>query len=219
MAEAFELPVAVDNDVNLAVLGEQWFGAGRGARNIILLALGTGMGGGVVIDGVIYRGHHEAAGEVGYFLPGIQALGCRYDDGFGAMENIVSGLGIAKRATALLSAGQPASEPPPLSAGEVFEAARRGEAWAVQVVDETVDYLSVAVANVATLLDPEVIILGGGIANSADMLIAPILKRIDGAIQHTPRLVASQLGSKATVMGAISLVLHLTKDYYAVRRL
>ena len=114
---------------------------------------------------------------------------------------------------------EPAAELENLAASDVFEAARRGDAWALQIVDETIDYLSLVVANVATLLDPEVIILGGGIANSADLLIGPILQRIDGVIQHTPRLVASQLGSQATVMGAISLVLQLTKDYYLVRRL
>lgn len=219
LAEEFDLPAAVDNDVNLAVLGEQWFGAGRGARNMILLSLGTGMGGGMVIDGVLYRGFHEAAGEVGYMLPDNKALGRRYADGFGALENIVSGTGITRRAAKLLAAEGHSVEAEALSANLVFEAARGGERWALKIVAETVDYLSLAVANVATLLDPELVILGGGIAGSADLLIDPILQRIDGTIQHTPRIVASELGSKATAMGAIPLVLQMTKDYYLVRRL
>jgi glucokinase-like ROK family protein len=218
IAQQINLPVAVDNDVNLAVLGEQWFGAGRGVSNLVLLAIGTGMGAGLVIDGVIYRGYNEAAGEVGYLLPGIQALRKRYDQ-FGAMENIVSGSGIAERARSLMNGSRPAPELLALTAADVFDAARQGETWARQIVDETADYLSMAIANIATLLDPELVILSGGVSHSTDLLIAPILERIEGVIQHIPRLVVSELGAKATVMGAIALVLHLTKDYYVVRRL
>jgi len=218
IADRFHLPVVVDNDVNLAVLGEQWFGAGKGVSNLLLLAIGTGMGAGLVIDGVIYRGHNEAAGEVGYFLPEVGALGKRYDQ-FGAMENIVSGTGIAERAKRLLSGSRPEYELELLTASEVFEAARKGESWAIQIVEETADYLSMVIADISTLLDPELIILSGGVSNSTDLLIPPILKRLDGVIQHIPRLEVSALGAKATVMGAISLILHLTKDYYVVRRL
>ncbi len=218
LIERFNLPVVVDNDVNLAVLGEQWFGVGKGVNNMLLLAIGTGVGAGLVIDGIIYRGHNEAAGEVGYFLPGVQALGRRYDH-FGAMESIVSGIGIAERARQLLSGTKSEEELMALSASDVFEAARNGQPWANQIVNETVDYLTITIANISTLLDPELIILSGGVSNSTDLLIPPILQRLEGVIQHIPRLEVSTLGSKATAMGAISLILHLTKDYYVVRRL
>jgi glucokinase len=218
IADRFHLPVVVDNDVNLAVLGEQWFGAGRGVNNLLLLAIGTGMGAGLIIDGVIYRGHNEAAGEVGYFLPEVGALGKQYDQ-FGAMESIVSGTGIAERAKRLLNGIKLEDELNSLTASEVFDAARKGEAWAIQIVDETADYLSMVIADISTLLDPELIVLSGGVSNSTDLLIDPILKRLDGIIQHIPRFEVSALGAKATVMGAISLILHLTKDYYVVRRL
>jgi glucokinase len=218
LQDHFKLPVVVDNDVNLAVLGEQWFGAGRGVNNLVLLAMGTGLGAGLVIDGVIYRGHHEAAGEVGYFLPGIDAIGRRYEQ-FGAMENIVSRTGIAERARELLRQTRPAAELGALTAEDVFLAACRGEPWASQIVDETADYLSLVVADISTLLDPELVILSGGVSECTQILIPPILQRIQGLIQHVPRIEVSTLGAKATVMGAISLVLHLTKDYYVVRRL
>jgi glucokinase len=218
IADRFHLPVVVDNDVNLAVLGEQWFGAGRGVNNLLLLAIGTGMGAGLVIDGVIYRGHHEAAGEVGYILPGVDSFNQRYDQ-FGAMENIISGTGIADRAKRLLNGSKPGAGWDALSASEVFDAARHGESWAKQIVDETVDYLSMVIADISTILDPELIILSGGVSNSTDLLIPPILERLGGVIQHVPRIEVSTLGAKATVMGAISLILHLTKDYYVVRRL
>jgi glucokinase-like ROK family protein len=218
IADRFHLPVVVDNDVNLAVLGEQWFGAGKGVNNLVLLAIGTGMGAGIVIDGLIYRGHTESAGEVGYRLPGISALGQRYDR-FGAMESTVSGPGIAERAKRLLNGSRPEVELQALTASNVFDAARQGESWAVQIMDETADYLSMVIADISTLLDPELIVISGGVSNSTDLLIPPILRRLDGVIQHIPRLEASTLGAKATVMGAISLILHLTKDYYIVRRL
>ena len=218
ITECFRLPVVVENDVNLAVLGELWFGVGRGLRNLVLLSIGTGVGAGIVIDGMLYRGHNYASGEVGYFIPGIEDLGQQYKR-FGAMEEIISDIGLIKRARTLLSRIQPEMDLSSLTAKDIISAARRGETWANQLIDETADYLAMVIANIATLLDPDLIILGGGISSSADLLIPRILSRIEGVIQHVPRLEASSLGARATVMGAISMVLHLTKDYYVVRRL
>ena len=218
LSERFHLPVVVDNDVNLAVLGEQWFGTGQGIHNLVLIAIGTGMGAGLVIDDVIYRGHHEAAGEVGYLLPDVKALDQRYDQ-FGAMENIVSGSGIAARAARLLSTSQPSEKIEAITANDVFDLARQGEPWAIQIVQETADYLSLVIANTSTLLDPELIILSGGVSTSLAQLVPLILERLDGVIQYIPRVEVSTLGAKATAMGAISLILHLTNNYYLVRRL
>jgi glucokinase len=218
ITECFQLPVVVDNDVNLAVLGELWFGVGRGLRNLVLLSIGTGVGAGIVIDGMLYRGQNSASGEVGYFIPGIEALGQRYEQ-FGAMEEIISDIGLVNRARPLLSSLWPEMDLGSLTAGDIISSARRDEPWAKQLMDETADYLGMVVANIATLLDPDLIILGGGISSSADLLIPRILSRIEGVIQHIPRLEASSLGARATVMGAISTVLHLTKEYYVVRRL
>jgi predicted NBD/HSP70 family sugar kinase len=155
---------------------------------------------------------------VGYFIPGIDALGQRYEQ-FGAMEGIISDIGLVKRARTLLSSLQPEMDLSLLTAGDIVSAARRDEPWANQLIVETADYLGMVIANIATLLDPDLIILGGGITSSADLLIPQILSRIEGVIQHIPRLEASSLGARATVMGAISTVLHLTKEYYVVRRL
>jgi predicted NBD/HSP70 family sugar kinase len=176
------------------------------------------MGAGLVIDGVIYRGHNEASGEVGYLLPEVGALGKRYDH-FGAMENIVSGTGVAERAKRLLNGIKTDAELDALTANDVFDAARNSETWAIQIVDEIADYLAMVIANVSTLLDPELVILSGGVSSTTDLLVPHILERLDGVIQHIPRLEASTLGARATAMGAISLILHLTKDYYVVRRL
>ncbi len=209
--------VIVENDVNLAALGEQWFGAGIGVNNMILIAIGTGVGAGLIIDGCIYRGHSESAGEVGYLVSNTTSLGKLFD-GFGSLEKIVSGSSIAERGRVLLAGQNPTDQIEKLTSEGVFNAARKGEAWAIQNIDETVDYLSMAIANISTIIDPELIVLGGGVANSADMLIPPIVKKIEGVIQHLPRLVASTLGPRASVMGAITMTLHSAKEYYVLCR-
>jgi glucokinase-like ROK family protein len=215
--DRFDVPVFVENDVNLAALGEFGFGAGRGAQNLVTIAVGTGIGAGIIIGGILYRGHNQAAGEVCYMLPGTEFLGQHYDE-FGALECLASATGVVKRARQLMmQEGMSLLEE--LSAEDVFAAARSGEPWAQQVVSETVDYLSLAIANISATLDPEVIILGGGVAHSADLLIEPILQRIEGVVPFVPRLVASPLERRAVVMGAIMLVLNLTTEYFAVKQL
>jgi glucokinase len=218
LEQATGIPVSVDNDVNLAVLGELWFGAGRNVKNLALITVGTGIGSGIVINGVLYRGTHEASGEIGYFLPGRPFLGKRYQ-GFGALEQLASGNGIAERARLALRGKRTEAELAALTAEEVFQAARESHAWAIGVIDETVDYLAMAVANVQALLDPELIVLGGGVARSADLLIQPILRRLEGGLPYPPALVPSALGSQAAVMGAIVHVLHNTDDFFVVQKL
>ena len=93
------------------------------------------------------------------------------------------------------------------------------EAWARAVVEETVDYLAIAVANVSVSFDPELIVLGGGMSGSADLLIEPVLRRLAGSMPNLPRLVASPLGRRAAAMGAIVNVLHNTADFYLLRKL
>jgi glucokinase-like ROK family protein len=216
LAERFGLPVVVENDVNLAALGEYGFGAARGASSAACIAVGTGIGAGIVIDRKIYRGFNQSAGEVGYLPPDVSYLGRRYE-GFGALESIASGSGVERRARQRLQElNLPTPEQGP-SAEEVFKAARQGEAWARCVVDETVSYLAFAVAVISAVLDPEVIVLGGGVARSADMLIEPILSELEGVIPVHPNLVPSSLGFRAAVLGAIMLVLDTTTDHVAVK--
>ena len=217
ITDRFHIPVFVENDVNLAALGEWGFGAGRGARSLVCITVGTGIGAGIVIGGGLHRGHNQAAGEIGYLPPGPAFLGRHYDQ-FGALETLVSGNGVAERGRQLLKKEGLPIPAAGLSAEDVFAAARRGESWAQRVVDETVDYLSLAIASVSTVLDPELIVLGGGVARSVDLLIEPILKRLDGVVPYVPRLVASPLERRAAVMGAIMLVLHATTEHFVVRR-
>jgi len=215
--DRFDVPVFVENDVNLAALGELGFGAGRGVQNLVVITVDTGIGAGIIVGGALYRGHNQAAGEVCYMLPGVEFLGRDYDQ-FGALESLASATGIVKRAHQLMME-EGILVPEDLSAEDVFAAARNGDSCAQQVVSETVNYLSLAIANISATLDPEVIVLGGGVARSDDLLIEPILQRIKGVVPFVPRLVASPLGHLAVVMGAIMLVLNITTEYLAVKRL
>jgi glucokinase len=106
-----------------------------------------------------------------------------------------------------------------LRAGDVFDAARRREKWALSIVKDVIDYLAIAVANLSVCFDPELIVLGGGLTGFADMLVEPILRRVEGCIPSPPRLVVSSLGLRATVMGAITNVLHNTSNFYVVHKL
>lgn len=218
LACCFPLPITVDNDVNLAALGELWFGAGQKAQDMVLITIGTGIGAGIIIDGAIYRGAHEASGEIGHMIPGREFLGERFVE-YGALEACASGTGMAERALKALEANRQAPSVDGLASEEVFDAARQGQEWACQVVADTVDFLAIAIANLAVSLDPELIVLGGGVSRSADLLVGPILRRLDGMIPALPRLEVSPLGRRAAAMGAIINVLYNTDDYYLVRKL
>lgn len=216
--ERYNLPITVDNDVNLAALGELWFGAGQNVQNMILITLGTGIGAGVIIDGALYRGAKEASGEIGNMIPGKEFLGKDYR-AFGALESVASGTGIAARARELLKSKWSPEELSNLISEDVFEAARKGEDWARIIIHETVDTLSIAIANLVAIFDPELVVLGGGVSRSADLLIEPIRTRIAIALPNPAKLVVSDLGLQATVMGAITNVLHNTSNFYVVHKL
>ena len=217
LTEHYGLPITVDNDVNLAAMGELWFGAGQNIQNMILIVSGAGIGAGIIIDGALYRGASEASGEIGNFIPGREFLGKNYQE-FGALEQVASGIGIVERARAKLMS-KSHSELASLTADDVFIAAHQGQPWATSIIDETVDYFAIAVANLAVSFDPQLIVLGGSVSPFADLLIAPILRRLEGTIPTLPQLVVSKLGLRAGVMGAITNVLHNTSNFYVVSKL
>ena len=214
----YGLPITVDNDVNLAAMGELWFGAGQDVQNMILIVSGKGIGAGIVIDGALYRGGSEASGEIGNFIPGREFLGKNYQD-FGALESVASGTGILEQARTSLRSSRDEGALNSMTEDDVFTAARKGEPWATSIIDETVDYLAIAIANLAVSFDPELIVLGGSITPFIDLLVEPILRRIQGTIPTTPKLVPSSLGLRAGVMGAVTNVLHMTSSFYVVHKL
>lgn len=215
LEERFGLPVFVENDLNLAALGELGFGAGQGMQTLVAVAVGTGIGAGIIVNGALFRGAHQSAGEIGYLPPSVEWLGRHYT-GFGALESLAAGTGIVERAFARIARDSLTVDCADLSAQAVFAAARSGTAWAQAVVDETVDYLSLGLAAICVLIDPEVIVLGGGVAQSADLLLEPIRQRLDGVVPVLPRIVASPLERRAAAMGAIMLVLNATSGAMVV---
>jgi glucokinase-like ROK family protein len=204
--ERFHSPVVVENDVNLMALGEYGYGVGRGIQNLVLLAFGTGIGSGIIINGRLYRGSTFSAGEVGHMVPGQKFLSGKYEHTHGALEFMCSGTGIASQANAYLHEYDKAGDSP-VTAKDVFEAARKGEEWAVKIVSDVVDYITISVANTIVTIDPEEIIFSGGVFESADLLLEPIKKRLDGLIPMHPSIVLSDLGPQAAIMGAAHQVL------------
>jgi glucokinase len=208
----YKLPITVDNDVNLAALGELWFGAGQDAQNMVLITLGAGIGAGIIIDGTLYRGSNEASGEIGHMIPGREFLGKSYVD-FGVLESLASATGMIKK----IPKNSSAANNPSIEA--IFEAYRQGQAWARNLLEDVTDTLAIAIANLTVLLDPELIVLGGPLTPHAGFLAEGISRRMQGTIPSAPRLETSNLGLRATVMGAIVTVLHNTSNFYVVHKL
>lgn len=218
LSKRYKLPITVDNDVNLAALGEHWFGAGQHTQNMVLIVVSAGIGAGIIINGSLYRGSKEASGEIGHTIPGREFLGKSHRD-FGALESVASGTAMIERARAVLKSGHDGAGLNRLLSEDIFKAAQEGQKWATSIIDEIVDYLAIAVANLSVSFDPEVIVLGGSATNFANMLVEPILYRIEGLVPTPPKLVVSNLGLRATVMGAIITVLHNTSNFYVVHKL
>lgn len=224
LQEALGLPVFIENSVNLIALGESWRGAGQGLRNLLCIQLGDGIGAGLILNGQLYRGSHFAAGEVGYIIPNESYLGQTYD-GYGCLEGIAGSTGIVQRSRQRLEAGQSSIlvelwqvDPAGLTVETVLSAAKAGDSLALAVVQETVDYLSIAVANMACIIDPDRIIIGGDLAEFGDLFVEPIRTRIEGLIPVTPEICLSDLGLDAPVLGAVATALRQTSDWLFVQR-
>jgi glucokinase len=198
------VPVRVENDLNLAALGEHAVGAGKGKRSMFLLAVGTGIGGASIIDGRLWRGRHNAAGEIGGLLPGPEFLGWR-DRDWGAFEAHASGSGLALEARKAASAEGVHPPADQMKGERLFAAAAEGVTWARKVVDRAVDLWTVAIGAVQVVLDPDVIVLSGGVADSAARYLPEIAARLTAALPQAPEVVLSTLGYRAGVLGTRAL--------------
>lgn len=217
-------PVFVENDINLSALGEFWYGREQNVKNLVCITVGTGVGAGIIINGELYRGMGEAAGEVGYFLPDTSFLG-ESRDGYGALESLAARPGIITQAKALMR-DDPDSmlwemcggNVNALRVSHVMDAAVSGDSSALSIVERVADLLSLMIANVSVVINPELIILKGYIERYPEMFMPLITERIKGAIPQVPRVVASEYGNGAVVIGAAILVLYGTDEYVYVRR-
>lgn len=191
-----ELPVVLENDVNMIAVGERRFGAGRAASSMIVIALDTEIGAGVVIAGDLVRGAHNSAGEIGYVLTSPDALRHRYPE-FGDLESRVTGEGLVEQAR---DAGLADT-----TAAAVFQAATRGDADALRLAEQAVEHLTVAIANMAALVDPELIVLSGPVGHAIEPWIASMMRNLEGRIPHVPQIVVSTLGMQAALLGGAAL--------------
>jgi predicted NBD/HSP70 family sugar kinase len=189
-----------ENDVNLAALGERWHGLGVGVDHFVYLHLGTGVGLGIVVDGELYRGAAGAAGEVGY-LP-LWGTDVRDAESRrrGPLDHAASADGVVRAAK---RAGMTGS----LTAAKVFEAAAQGETTARRVVRAEADRIALTIAAIAAVLDPELVILGGGIGANGDLLLDPVRDRLADVSPFQPRIEVSQLREEATLYGSVSMAL------------
>ena len=223
MEDQFGIPTFVENDVNLAALGESQFGVGRGVQNLACIFCGTGIGGGLIVNGELFRGHEGAAGEAGYMVPHPHLLAHSYDDAFGCLESLAGGPGVVRRAKEALGRNTEtnlsayANGPNTLTAKQVFQAAREGDALAQEVVNQTVDYLAQAAANVVCILNPEMVILGGALTRSGDLLLEPVRERVRRVVPFMPQIVLTELGDDAVLYGAIALAIRATREDISIQ--
>lgn len=211
--EAVRLPASLDNDANCATLGEWWLGAARGARHVVGLTLGTGIGGGLILDGRLYHGVSDVAGELGHST--IDSTGRRCGCGnYGCLEAYASGPAIAERAREALAGGEPSALPQlvggdlaRLTAATVYAAAKDGDRLALEVVRDTARFLGTGVANLLNIFNPEVVVLAGGVTQAGDALFEPmraeVRRRAFKPAVDACRIVPGEL-KHAGVIGAVA---------------
>ena len=208
----FGIPVSVEYDGHTAVLGEWWMGAGCGYQSIVSVIIGTGVGGGMVLDGNLVRGINRLAGAVGWFIMD-HPVQCTQEKerSLGSWEARIAGPGIALRASRLLETEKSAhsvlsatgKDP---TAEDVFEAASQGDALALRITAEEAELLGMGLANIVSLVNPEIIILGGSVGSHAGFLLPQIKTIVDRYAQpisaQSVKIVTSRLGTDAGLLGA-----------------
>ncbi|WP_310551343.1 ROK family glucokinase [Paenibacillus glufosinatiresistens] len=207
-------PVRIDNDANVAALGEAWSGAGRGIDNCVCYTLGTGVGGGIIINGKIYQGYAGLAGELGHIsvVPDLEAIQCGCGK-MGCLETVSSATGIIRMATDAVARGDRTtlSLVEQITAKDVFDAAKAGDEVALRIVGRAAFYLGKSMAAFAAVLNPEVFIIGGGVSKAGDILFDEV-RRVFAQLTPAPlqtgvSIIPAQLGNDAGIVGAAGLLL------------
>lgn len=214
VSDAVGLPATLDNDANCAILGEAWKGAGRGAVSVVGLTVGTGIGGGIVINGRLYHGASDMAGEFGHMT--IDSTGRRCQCGnYGCLEAYASGPAIALRAVEAIETGYESQinemvkgNLDKITAQTVYEAARDGDPLAQEVVRDTARFLGAGVANIINILNPEVFIICGGVTQAGNALFQPLRNEVRRRAfrpgVNACRIVPGELPGTAGVFGAVA---------------
>ena len=216
MRERVGLPVYIDNDANVAALAEFLFGAGRGARNVVMLTIGTGIGGGLILDGEIFRGSTGAAAELGHIVIVEDGLPCQGNcPNHGCVETYASGTAIAREGKAAgerepdSALGRALAEGP-IVGKTVTQLAMDGDPLAAEVVAEAGRHLGVALASLANIFNPDVFVIGGGVSVVGDLMLDPAREELRARalppMNKTPVQLA-ELGPEAGMIGAAAMAL------------
>ena len=214
LSELLSLPVTAGNDANVAALGEMWKGGGEGYLDVVLLTLGTGVGGGIIINGEIAPSHRGVGGELGHITVNPDEEATCNCGNHGCLEQYASATGVVRIAKKLLAASKEESSLRTLetvTAKDVFDAAKAGDHLAVEAVEVLGKYLGLVVANVALTVDPDVFVIGGGVSKAGQVLIDVITKyyhkfaKIIG--DNKAKVVLAKLGNDAGIYGAARMVL------------
>jgi len=216
LREKLDLPVAIDNDANLAALGEAWMGAGRNIDSIVLLTLGTGIGGGFVQRGEVFHGHFENAAELGHTIVVPDGLLCSCGQ-YGCLERYASAAAVARRTVDAVKSGASSSLAEVLEAGEPIDServvahAKAGDELSLRLWDEACRYLAIACVNLQHTLNPARVILGGGMSGAGAFLLDRVrdhFARIKWNLHDDyPEIVLAELGNEGGVIGAARLIL------------
>ena len=216
LAERLQTDVFIDNDANLAALGEHVYGAGRGVAHMVYFTVSTGVGGGLILDNRLYHGVGDGAGELGHMqlLPDGPLCNCGVH---GCLEALASGTAMAREARQLIAAGQgreilkqAGGDVQSVSAVTIAAAAGGGDPEAAGIIAQAATYLGIGVASVINILNPELIVLGGGIMEIGEPVWREVHREVKtralSASAQQVRLVPAQLGGRAGVMGALALL-------------
>jgi predicted NBD/HSP70 family sugar kinase len=207
VGERLGIDVTLENDVNLAAVGERWAGVARGVDDFAFLSVGTGMGMGLVLGGELHRGNHGAAGEVDWALAGL------------AEDVDPSADGVAALAARVAPAGSTGTSlAPPYDARAVFAAARRGDPLGRTVVEEVARRIAAHITPIAAVADPALVVLGGGLGANGDLLLTPVRRLLAAWIPYPPQVEISSLGEAAVLMGALAVGLRSALDNVFVNR-
>ena len=214
LRERFGVPVVLENDANCQGLAEHQFGAGRGFRHLLFVTVSTGIGGGIIIDDELYTGASGAAGELGHVAVATDGPACGAGH-VGCLEALASGTAIARDAEDLIRAGQLprtariAEHNPPLDAEDVYRASQEGESEAGAIIERAGRYLGIGLASMINAFNPQAIVLGGGMMNMGDAILAPALEVARQRSFEQPftdvKIVEGALGDRAGALGAIAV--------------
>lgn len=209
------VPVKAGNDANVAALGEQWMGGGKGYDNVVMITLGTGVGCGIILDGKILAGTTGAAGECGHMTIAdpedmIYTCGCGRH---GCLETLTSATGVVNIAKHLVETTDKATslrDLPEITSKDIWDAAKAGDAGALEVVDKVAYYLGKAINTIAVVVNPEIFVIGGGVSKAGQFLLDKIVKSFQDQTFHAvknTKITLATLGNDAGMVGAARLVL------------